>query len=184
MDFIDGNRGVKLVGLLTGLRLRHLLRQTADQRGAFRAHLRLKGVRVGFHPQVAVGVNQLELIQLAVVRAGDKQLPDPGLLAQTHRVAAAVPVVELPDHRHPAGVRRPDGKARPGDAIHGVGMGSQRLVGPQMGSFGEQPDVQLLQQRAKAIGVVNQVLLVVPGDRQLVAKRIFSPRQNAAKESA
>jgi hypothetical protein len=46
------------------------------------------------------GVNHLEFIQLAVVRAGNKQLPDAGLFAQAHRVAAAIPVVELPDHGH------------------------------------------------------------------------------------
>ncbi len=184
VHFINRNRCIKLVGLLTGLWLFDLFRHAADKRRAFRAHLCLKGIRVGFHPQVAVGVNQLELIQLAVMRAGDKQLPDAGLFAQTHRVAAAVPVVELSDHRHTTGVRRPDGKTRPGDAVHGVGMGSQRLVGPQMSPFSEQPGIKLLQQRAKAIGVVNQVLLTVPGDGQLVTKRIFPARQNAAKEPA
>ena len=130
VDFINRNRCIKLVGLLTGRRLLNFLRQAADQRGGFRAHLRFKSIRVGFHPQVPVGVNQLELIQLAVVRAGNKQLPDARLFAQAHRVATAIPVVELTDHRHPTGVRRPDGKARPGHPVHDVGMGAQGFVGP------------------------------------------------------
>ena len=53
-----------------------------------------------------------------------------------------------------------------------------------MRAFRQQPDIEILQQRAKTIRVINQVLLPVPGDGQLIAKRIFAARQNAAEETA
>ena len=183
MHFIDRDRGIKLVRRSAVRRLFHFGRQVADKRGAFRTHLRLKGVRVGFDPQVAVGVNQFEFIQLAIVRAGNEQLPDPGLFAESHRVASAVPVVKLPHHRDAAGVRRPHRETGAGNAVHGGGMRAQRFVRAQVGPFRQQPDVKILQQRTKAIRVINQILLSVPGDGQLIAKGVFTPRQNAAEKT-
>ena len=183
MHFIDRDRGIKLVRRSAVRWLFHFGRQVADKRGAFRTHLRLKGVRVGFDPQIAVGVNQFEFIQLAIVRAGNEQLPDPGLFAESHRVASAVPVVKLPHHRDAAGVRRPHRETGAGNAVHGGGMRAQRFVRAQVGPFRQQPDVKVLQQRTKAIRVIDQILLPVPGDGQLIAKSVFTPRQDAAEET-
>ncbi len=160
-----------------------LARQAANQRGGIRTHLRFEGVRIGFNAQLAVGINHLEFIKLPVVRAGDKQLPDAGFPTQAHRMAAAVPVVELPDHGNALGIGRPDGEPRAGNAIHGIGMGTQRFIGAQMRSFGEQPAIHLLQQRAKAVGIVNQVLLTVPENGELIAERIFAAGHHAAEEA-
>ena len=184
VHFINRDRRIKLIRLLARRRLLDLFRQPADKRGALRAHLRFKSVRVGFHPQVAVSIDKLEFIQLAVQRAGNKQLPDAGLFAQAHRMTATVPVVELADNRYPAGVRRPNREARADHAVHSVGMRAQRFIRTQMRAFRQQPDIEILQQRAKTIRVINQVLLPVPGDGQLIAKRIFAARQNAAEETA
>ena len=184
MYFINRDRRIKLVSLLALRRLCDLFRQPADERGALRAHLRFKSVRVGLHPQVAVGIDKLEFIQLAVQRAGNKQLPDAGLFTQAHRVAAAVPVVKLADDRYPAGIRRPYGETRTDHAVHGIGMRAQRFIRTQMRAFRQQPDIKILQQRTKTVRVINQVLLPVPGDGQLIAKRIFTTRQNAAEETA
>ena len=92
------------------------------------AHLRLEGVRVGFNAQLAVRVDHLKFVELAIMRPGDKQLPDARLTAQAHRVAATVPVVELPNDGDALGVWRPYGKARAGDTVHGIRMGTQRFV--------------------------------------------------------
>ena len=131
-----------------------------------------------------MSIDQLEFIQLAIKRAGNEEFPDTGLFTQAHRMASAIPVVKLPHHRDPAGVWRPDRKARTGDAIHGVGVRAQSFVRAQVRPLGQQPGVNVLQQRAETVRVVNQVLLSVPGDGQLVAKSVFTPRQQAAKESA
>lgn len=52
-----------------------------------------------------------------------------------------------------------------------------------MGPFGQQPDVKILQQRTKAIRVINQILLPVPGDGQLIAKGVFATWQDSAEET-
>ena len=70
---------------------------------------------------------------LAGGKAWDEELPGPGVAAQAHGVAAAVPTVEIADHRDAARIRRPDGEAHAGYAIarqgpraetfeHGVGV--------------------------------------------------------------
>ena len=184
VHLINRDWRIKLVSQLALRRLLDLFRQPADERGAIRAHLRFKSVRVGLHPQVAVGINQLEFIQLAVQRAGNEQLPDAGLFTQAHRVAATIPVVKLADDRHPTGVRRPDRETRADHAVHSIGMRAQRFIRTQVRAFRQQPDIQILQQRAKTVRVIDQILLPVPGDSQLITKRIFTTRQNAAKETA
>jgi ABC-type uncharacterized transport system auxiliary subunit len=75
-------------------------------------------------------------------------------------------------------------KARTDDVIYRIGMCAQCFIGAKMRAFRQQPDIQILQQRTKTVRVINQTLLSVPDDGQLVAKRIFTTRQNAAKETA
>ena len=183
MDFINGDRRIKAVSLLTILRLDNLLRQAANQRCGIRTHLRFEGIRVGFNAQLAVGVNHLEFIKLPVVRPGDKQLPDAGFPTQAHRVAAAIPVVELADNGDTLGIGRPHGEPRAGNAVHGIGMGAQRFIRTQMGPLGEQPGIHLFKQRAKAVGIVNQVLLAVPENGELIAKRVFTTGHHAREEA-
>ncbi|MPM76640.1 hypothetical protein SDC9_123639 [bioreactor metagenome] len=98
MNFIDRDRCIKLVGFFARLALHYFFRQTTDKRRGFRTHLRFEGVRVRFDSQLTVGIDHLIFIQLAMLRAGDKQLPDTAFFAQAHRVATAIPVVELPNH--------------------------------------------------------------------------------------
>ncbi|MOA28044.1 hypothetical protein D3C78_1489620 [compost metagenome] len=129
MHFVNRNRRIKIIRLFTLLALNDFFRQTANQRGGGRAHLRFEGIRIGFDAQLAVGIDHLEFIELTVVRAGDKQLPDAGLTTQTHRVAATIPVVKLPHHRDALRVGCPHGKTRSGDAVHRISMRAQRFVG-------------------------------------------------------
>ena len=135
MYFIDRDRRIKLIGFFTLLALHHFFRQTTDKRRGFRAHLRFEGVRVRFDSQLTVGIDHLIFIQLTMLRTGDKQLPDTAFFAQAHRVATAIPVVELTNHRNTLGVGCPDGETRTGDAIHGIRMRTQRFVRSQMRTF-------------------------------------------------
>ncbi len=77
---------------------------------------------------MAVRVDHFIFIELAVVRAGDEEFPDAALFTQTHRVAAAIPVVELPHHGDALRVGCPDGKARAGDAVHRIRMRAERFI--------------------------------------------------------
>ena len=183
MHFINGDRRVEAVSSFARLALNDFFWQAANQRCGFRAHLGFKGVGIGLNTQFAVGIDHLELIELAVMRTGNKQLPDPALPPQPHRVATAIPVIKLANDGNATRVGCPDRKAGAGDAVHRIRMRAQGFVRPQMGSFRQQPTVHILQQRAKTVGIVNQVLLTVPGDRQLIAKRIFTPGNNATKET-
>lgn len=96
MHLVDGDRLVKIVGAAARLRRRHHLRQRRHQRGGVRAHLRLEGVRIGFQLGIAVAIDDFIFVQLAGPYAGQEQLPDAVFTPQTHRMAAAVPEVELP----------------------------------------------------------------------------------------
>ncbi len=98
MHFIDGDRRVKGVGRLALCFHLNRLRQTTDHRRSLRTHLRLKGVRVRFDAQFAIGVDDFILVELAVDRARYKQLPDAQFLTQTHRMTAAIPEVEIANH--------------------------------------------------------------------------------------
>ena len=52
-----------------------------------------------------------------------------------------------------------------------------------MRPFGEQPGIHLFKQRTKAVGIVNQVLLTVPENGELIAKRIFTTGHHAREEA-
>lgn len=53
-----------------------------------------------------------------------------------------------------------------------------------MGSFRQQPTVNILQQRTETIGILDNIVMVMPGDGQLIMERIFTPRDNPAKKAA
>ncbi len=149
-----------------------------------RAHLRLEGVRVRFNTQLAAVIDDFKLIELTVVRARHKQLPDTHFAAEAHRMAAAIPEVEIAHHRDALRVRRPDAKARAVHVVNYRAVRAQGFVRAQMGAFRQQPGVHLLQQRPEAIGVVDQILLTVPVHRQLVAKHILAARHHRAEKAA
>ena len=137
MHLVDGDRLVKIVGAAARRRRRHPLRQRRHQRGGIRAHLRLKGVRIGFQLGIAVAIDDFIFVQLAGPHAGQEQLPNAVLTPQTHRMAAAVPEVELPHHRDALGVGRPDRKTDAVDAIQRNEVGAQPFIGTQMRALGQ-----------------------------------------------
>ena len=81
------------------------------------------------------------------------QTPTPA--ASPHRVAPAVPVVEVADHRDARGVRRPDGEMHARDAGMLDRMRAQPLPQPAMRALADQIVVELAQHRAEAVGVVH-----------------------------
>ena len=74
------------------------------------------------------GPLHLVLVERAAPEPGEEQLPDAAFDALAHRVAAAVPAVEVADDRDPRRVRRPDHEAVAMDALHGHRVGAQLLV--------------------------------------------------------
>lgn len=53
-----------------------------------------------------------------------------------------------------------------------------------MRALGQQPAVDVLQQRAEPVGIVDSLLVIAPADLQLIAERIFAPRHHGAEEAA
>lgn len=74
-------------------------------------------------------------------------------MAQPHRVAAAVPLVEVADHRHAPGIGCPHGKAHAGHIVLPHGLGTQAAGQFPVPAFGDQVQVQVAQQQAEGVGV-------------------------------
>ncbi len=90
-----------------------------------RAGAQLEAARVGVgldDAGAAVTVDDLEAVQTARAGGGDFALPDAGGTERLHRVGAALPAVEIADHRDAGGIRRPDAENRAG----GAGMGAEK----------------------------------------------------------
>ncbi len=158
MDLVDRDRLAARVGAaLRGPRpVGPVVRDRAgdDRAGAGRGLLAERH-RVGLERQdLAVGAHDLELVELALGHGRHEQLPQPRAEAAAHRVAAAVPGVEMPHHRHAPRVRRPDREGRALDAL--VRQGTRAELGPELlvAALGDQVLVGLAQHGAEAVGVV------------------------------
>ena len=105
--------------------------------------------------QGAVGGAQLELVDRPLAEPRDEDLPDADPAAPPHRVAPAVPAVEVADHRDASGIRRPD---REMDARH-AGMldrvRAETLPQTPMRALADEIVVHLAQDRWEAVGVVH-----------------------------
>ncbi|CAH0210710.1 hypothetical protein SRABI106_01744 [Rahnella aquatilis] len=129
-------------------------------------------------------VDNFEFIQLTFADGGNKEFPDTIFTALTHRVSAAVPEVEFTHDGNPRGVRCPDGKTDTLDVIQRLQMCAEFFVWPQVRAFCQQPDIQFLQQCAEPVRIVNHMQILAPADFHLVTKGIFTPRDQADKETA
>ncbi|MBF4190237.1 hypothetical protein ISX56_31980, partial [Serratia ureilytica] len=86
--------------------------------------------------------------------------------------------------RHPMRLRRENGKADAVGAIQRGEVSPQAFIGTQVRALGQQPAVDILQQRAEPVGIVDSLLVIAPADLQLIAERIFAPRHHGAEEAA
>lgn len=75
-------------------------------------------------------------------------------------MAPAVPAVEVADHADAFGVRRPDGETYTGNTVDLVQMGSQHAVEMPVPAGREQAEVEVRDQRRKAVGIVDEVFMV------------------------
>ena len=87
-------------------------------------------------------------------------------------MAAAVPVVEIADDAHAAGVRRPDGEVRAPHAIDFAELRAELLVAAEQLPFAEQVQVEIGEQRGKGIRIVQRFHLpLMVGDAKLIGGR-------------
>jgi hypothetical protein len=127
----------------------------ANDRCRARRMLGAEADRIGLQrARQAVRAEKLVFVGRAVADAGQEYLPHAGRTAPPHRMAPAVPAVEIPHDRDPLRVRRPD---REMGAIHALmphHMGAKCRPQPPMRALADQVFVDLAQHRAEPIGIV------------------------------
>ena len=101
--------------------------QVGHLRGRPRRHLGGKAERVGLLEHVVV-VADLILVERPLAQPRHEQLPEAAGDVLPHRVAAAVPGVEVADHADAGGVGRPDGEVDPVHAVDRPQLRPQPLV--------------------------------------------------------
>ncbi len=140
------------------------LARTLQDGGRRRRMLRGEGNRIGLERQQrAVRAADLELVVLAGLEPRHEQLPESPVLPQPHRVASAVPLVEITDDADATGIRGPDREAEAVDAVEAAELRPQDLVDEVGPDLAQGVHVVLLERRAEAIGVVAAALGPVPG---------------------
>ena len=105
--------------------------------------------------EVAFGAYDLVLVKGALADPRDEDLPHPHPRVLSHSVPPSIPQIELPDHRDAAGVRRPDGEARAGDAFELHRVRSELLVEREVAALTEEVEVLLAENRGEPVRVVD-----------------------------
>ena len=89
--------------------------------------------------------------------SGHEHFPNPGRRLPPHRMPPRVPVVEIPHHRDPAGIRRPHREPHPGHALHGRRVGPQRLVQIEVPARADQIEVERAERRPEPVGILRLI---------------------------
>ena len=149
-----------------------VLQGGGDDGGGGRRQLGRARQRIGALRHAPVGADHLVLVAHARCEPRYEQLPHPRLVAQAHRMAAAVPGVEVADYRDAARVRRPDGE---GHALHPVQAG--RLRAEPLGqlpvrALRKKVEVEFAEHQAEAVGVFGLLHRATPADPQPVGDRL------------
>jgi hypothetical protein len=156
VDLVDADRRGMRVGGAAPLVGRAFPGQGCHHAGGQRPQFGRERIGVGFQgQQVSIAVEQLVLVARPGADGGQEDLPYAALAPQAHAVAAPVPLVEVADHADTAGVRGPDGKRTAVHAFDAAQMRAQDLERAQVRALGEQPCVELPEQGAEAVGVIE-----------------------------
>jgi hypothetical protein len=170
MNFVDADWRVECVGLFARRIGRQLVRHGRHDAGGGRPQLGVAGIRIGLQrQQVAFAADDFVLVAGTGRNARQEDFPHAAFAAQTHGMAAAVPLVEVTHHADTLGVGRPYGEAAAGYAVAFSRRGAECFEGPQMRAFGEQPRVHFAEHLAEAVRIVlDRLAAVGPADAQPV----------------
>ncbi|MNQ82799.1 hypothetical protein D3C85_978610 [compost metagenome] len=173
MQLIDRQRRARPLTLAAALHPVRVLPVDGQGRGNFRRRVggHLGGQRhgVGLERQNPVGAEDFVLVGFSRLQARNEHLPDPGRMAQAHRMAATIPHVEITDHRDPARIGGPDRKAHTVHTVDGLQLCAQAGAELPMVAFGKQVQVHLAQQRTKTVGILRGLFAAGPLGAQQVS---------------
>jgi len=110
--------------------------------------------------------------------AGDEQFPD-AAGAKTHGMTALIPIVEIADHAHHFGVRRPDRESHAGNVVTGNRMRAHGAIAFVLRAFAVNMQIEVGDQGAEAVGVVDLDAAAIPErEAQLVTIRLAIERRD------
>ncbi len=180
MHLVDRQRAIELAGRRRPARepvpvAPGVPPRIADDRGVVRRGLEIRPEGVDLEPEVALAVAQFELVELALAQARHEQFPDPGSADRAHRMVAAVPLVEVPDHRHARGGGRPDGEGDPGHPVDHPRVGAELLVDAPLRPLVEQVQVLVAQRRQKRVRIAELPGLAVRAARAELVSEDLRP---------
>ena len=156
-----------LIGSLTGVRdgravihdVSPRVRRREHHRRGGRRPLGIASERVGLVPPHPVEAADRVLVPGAVGHARDEQLPHARHAERAHRERAAVPVVEVAGHAHPAGVRRPDREGHPGHLVDLADVRAQDLPQLLVPALPDQVEVVLAELRQEPVRILGHRLV-------------------------
>src|SRR3990172_8326938 len=101
-----------------------------------------------------------------------------------HRVASAVPVIEVAHNADPPGVGSPDRKIHPRHALQFRRMGSELLIVAEVSALTHQVQIVLAQGRWKAIRVLDLQRLPLPVNYpNPIRKQVTPPQEHRFEEA-
>ena len=158
MRLVDRHRRAARIALGAGLQIGGVrpldVERPGDHGCRIGPQLRLEGHRIGLERlQIAVGADDLVLVDGADRQVGDEDLVDAGVGPPPHQMAAAVPLVEVADHRDALGVGRPHREMHAGHPLVHDGMGAELVEQPQVRALGDVIVVERAEHRAEGVGV-------------------------------
>jgi hypothetical protein len=133
---------------------------------------------------MAIGAEDLVLVDLAPPDAGDEDLPDAGGTAPPHGVAPPVPSVEVPHDRNAPRIWRPDGEGGARDALVLHRVRAEAAVELLVPALAEEVFVHLAQHRPEGVGVAK--LPFVPGrvsQPEAIGLPLLAPLEAAVEEA-
>ena len=159
VDFVDAHGGFKPLGFFAGFEPFSILPLVPgplmDDAGGLGRDFGAEGVGVALELfGVVVTALDAVLVDVAGLDAGDEEFPD-AAIAETHGMAAGVPVVEYAGDSDGERGWGPDGEADARNIIDGLEVGAEGFPGAVEGAFGVEVEIEIGDYGAKAVGVVD-----------------------------
>jgi len=164
MNFIDAHGGFEPLSLFAFIEPLFVLPFVAgpfmDDAGGLGRDFGAEGVGIALELfEVLVAAFDAVFVNVARLDAGDEEFPDASV-AETHGMAAGVPVIENTGDGDRQGRGRPDGETDAGDVIDDLGVGTEGFPGAVEGAFGVEVEIEVGDDGAEAVGIFDGLFVL------------------------